>query len=972
MLAFRRAAPMFLHSVTRKGALSHMITLGIDYGAAYVGIALVRNHENGHDEPLFAATMVLDARRLKEKVENRAALRRLRRTRKTKKRRLRELKDKLLRLGLAPETVSQIVNFCERRGYKSLFGQEGDPDDKSRDELTYRFTREEFFQTLEGHLSRLLLSPEAKTAALAICERVLNRAGDRRLEVRPLRIENRGASRCAWEGCDRVTPRRSNAIEDAITQQLVTYFQSTLKQHQDLLDTLKVATAEMGRISHQLRSAVEKGLAPEVKALRKRARDVLKRLRVEFTEPEAAEENDEKAWKYVKEGIMNILEKARGRNAYCREHSAEYVQTVLAGRAVPFKKTIAECDILSRREQIAFSKLWRYIEARVLPLAPEGIDRIVVERTAFDVLAGNRRKIRTTSEKRVEEMYQQGPRFGFKDDGAMVREEFGGLCAYCGKPSPDLIEREHVLPRRDFFFDSYLNILPACPDCNRQKGRSRPGSAALHISEEAYANYDRYLKRIAGQRPVHFLHYEKKGILNLMRDPKRAWDAERYLGLLANNFAAIAQSQRGPRPFARLLFSKLAARQNKPPTISFFSGRHTAMYRTIAYPGFEKHKDKAEGGTMNHALDAVLLACELPNASVLEARGINVQDLETWRRRVRSRAPVPGKDGVPDIPLYEWCVPGFEEVGLNGYVEVQMAAMNWNQKDSSTHKQDPYGWSEESNKPTKRSSAVELYEKLMNEKADEKVKNIVQTIHHPSLRSAMSQGLKARPPGPAVAEAMKEWLRKSVRNSLGKSSCTSHPGDLRRRTDLQNFAENHDAKIPRVIGVKRLDTGVQGKIELERLDPMNGRTLHRYMSDPVNREVLLAYRVGSNGQPDFLKPFTVKVKQNLALKTDLRTFQPIPPDLACGVTWGSAASLGDGWSSKLETYLSERGFCSYARIKPCCVVCYQDGSQLFIRNFDDNKDFKPSKILKNVVGVKRTPFALRMVPLKVLTPQRPK
>ena len=66
-----------------------MITLAIDYGASNVGIALVRNTEAGN-EPLFAGTLILDARELKEKVETRAGIRGLRRTRKTKNRRLRD------------------------------------------------------------------------------------------------------------------------------------------------------------------------------------------------------------------------------------------------------------------------------------------------------------------------------------------------------------------------------------------------------------------------------------------------------------------------------------------------------------------------------------------------------------------------------------------------------------------------------------------------------------------------------------------------------------------------------------------------------------------------------------------------------------------------------------------------------------------------------------------------------------------
>jgi Holliday junction resolvasome RuvABC endonuclease subunit len=74
-----------------------MITLGIDYGASYIGVALVENTGTGN-RPLFAGTIAINARDLKDMVETRAAIRRLRRTRKTKIRRLsRLLKNQVLR-----------------------------------------------------------------------------------------------------------------------------------------------------------------------------------------------------------------------------------------------------------------------------------------------------------------------------------------------------------------------------------------------------------------------------------------------------------------------------------------------------------------------------------------------------------------------------------------------------------------------------------------------------------------------------------------------------------------------------------------------------------------------------------------------------------------------------------------------------------------------------------------------------------
>ncbi len=937
-----------------------MITLGIDYGASNIGIALVRNTDEGN-EPLFAGTIVLDARGLKDKTETRAGIRRTRRTRKTKRRRLKDLENGLAKIDLDPEQIRQILRFCERRGYKSLYGNEESNDRDSSDDFTYRFTREEFFQSLEQFLARMIPS-ELQDTALNICEETLNRYGEPRLEIRPIRFENRGISRCAWEGCNKTSPRRINATEDALKQQLVTFFQSALREEPRLLDSVNSTVTHLNRISYELRSTNEKNLPELQKSLLTKARALMKSLRDELTGPKTDDERFVKSWKYVQENIKNILKGSSGRNTYCREHSEEYVRTVLSGKQPPFKKSISESEIISRREQIAFSKIWRYIEARMLPLAPEGIDAIVVERTAFDILGGNRKQIRKTSDQRIEEIYQLGPMFGFNSRREMLQKEFGGLCAYCGNPSDNLIEQEHILPRRDFFFDSYLNILPACPTCNAEKGSRR--QALLHINDQAYVNYVNYLSEISRKRPLHFLHNEKKGILNLMRDPNRKWEVDRYLSLIANNFAAIVQSQRGPRPFARFLFSKLSERQTKPPKIKFRSGRHTALYRNIAFPNFQKEADKASNGKVNHAVDAILLASQLPDPNPLESRGLNLHTVGAWRRSVVSRSPRVGKTGIPVLPIYKWYVEGFEHVDSDGYVLVEMATMNWNKKDSATHKQDPYGSCSTSGKPTKRTSAAALYDDLVKEKDQKRLTGIIDSIYHPALRSAMTEGLSDSPAGPSVAKILREWLRKSVRNSIGKSSFSEHPADVSRKRDLESFINNPDAPIPRIIGIKRFDSGVQGKIDLERLDQVTGKTGHRYMAQPANKGVLLVYRAGSNGKTDFSKPFIGRIRQNSSLKTDSKVFGPKPVELERGLIWGDS-SYSNGWERVLEEYLRSCGFTEYLVLTAGCVACYQDGKQLFIRNFD-KQDFKVS-MLKGIVGVRRTPFSDRIIRLKSLT-----
>ena len=143
------------------------------------------------------------------------------------------------------------------------------------------------------------------------------------------------------------------------------------------------------------------------------------------------------------------------------------------------------------------------------------------------------------------------------------------------------------------------------------------------------------------------------------------------------------------------------------------------------------------------------------------------------------------------------------------------------------------------------------------------------------------------------------------------------------------------------------------------------------MTQPSNRGMIIAYPSTRSGQCDRGKPCTAGIRQNYSLKTEDKTiFKPKSELIERGVVWGdktdSLKALETNFSRALEQYLSQCGFHSYCILTAGCVVCYKDGTQRFIRNFDDNKDFKKA-IQKNIIGTRRTPFSDRVVPLKVLT-----
>lgn len=194
-----------------------------------------------------------------------------------------------------------------------------------------------------------------------------------------------------------------------------------------------------------------------------------------------------------------------------------------------------------------------------------------------------------------------------------------------------------------------------------------------------------------------------------------------------------------------------------------------------------------------------------------------------------------------------------------------------------------------------------------------------------------------------------------------------HPGDQARKTDLTAFAEKDDTPIPAVIGVKMFDVGVRGKIDLQRVDKQTGRIGHRYMTQPTNKAVILAYPSKNSGEVDFSKPHIASVRQNLAVVPEAASaFKSVPDKLRDGITLGTKGNSGGSWKRALEEYLRDCGFHSYTMLTPGCVLCYNDGRTYFIRNFKQGSSFSKG-ILRYVIGVRRTPFVDRLVPLKILT-----
>jgi len=947
-----------------------MITLSIDFGSKNIGVALARNQE-GINTPLFAGTLLYDPFQLSTKVGPRAQLRRGRRTRKTKRYRLNRLEKKLSAINLPDETVRQLITFCRRRGYSSLFDEPHKLDLEKKEpgeEIVFRFSREEFFGVLEKQIDKFV--PEDKGATvLTLCEDILNRAGDPSKEIRPLRIDNRGASRCAWDGCDNVPPRRDNALRDPLSQFVHTVFASSLRGDTALQQEVSGMLDRIAILGKRLRHRGGPDPDKERKALKSEISDELKLLKKLYgLNPDLTEETAT-PWTKIRQNITNLIEQTGGRNRFCRHHSSQYVAHFMEGKPIPFKATLTERDLVSRREEILFQKIWRYIEARILPLAPDGIDRVIVERTAIDLLAGSRKQRQGIMNKEaLEEMYQHGPRYGFENDLEMLRAEFDGLCAYCGKPNAELVERDHLLPRSKFFFDSYLNIVPACPPCNRTlKQTASPGEAALRIHGQAYDAYSKYMALKFRDKPPHLFHTIKKGILNLMREPDRVWEAERYLNIIANQFAQVTGTQRGPRPLARYLSGKIFQRYGEKPRIGFVNGRHTALWRKAAYPDFDKFRDKAEGGVINHALDALLMACDLPDLTALEARNLQPGLMQWWVDKVKKAAPPQGREGVPELLEPNFAVPGFENVLPGNYVEADLAKMNWNHKDSQVQRQGAYGWSKLRDLPVQRVTAASLTDEILQadrkttpESRKSEVKKKVDLVVHPRLRKALEEANNGDTPGAITAEVLKTWLRKSIKGNLDKAHFSSHPADQRRAKMLQDFLSGQSEGIPAVIGVNTFVPSLKSNTDLNRINPATGHVIHRYVADPANVAYIVAYQK-KNGKVKRDKPLTLEWRQSGAVISDSRLFKEVREKPLMGRALGERATDQTAWKTALRHYLTSAGIAEYNFVSQGNVVVYEDGSERYVRNFSGSYGFRKSWF-KGMTAVRPSPLTKRLIP----------
>jgi hypothetical protein len=379
-------------------------------------------------------------------------------------------------------------------------------------------------------------------------------------------------------------------------------------------------------------------------------------------------------------------------------------------------------------------------------------------------------------------------------------------------------------------------------------------------------------------------------------------------------------------------------------------------------PDYDKAAARERADLRNHAVDAIVLGCDLPSASALENRqwNLRVGDVRGWLDRVRAAAPET-LQGLPRVAEVEF-VPNFEQDLDGGYCAIELSAFNWNRRRKATHALDPFGITK-SGLPLKRKPAAAVLAALADPTQRGKQ---IEAVANAGLRRVLSQD----PDGAAVQFV--RWLQGTVRAGLRQGTTSNHPADVARRQLLERFVSadaervaTGEEAIPPTIGVRCVAAGSQNKLDVVRVD-RKGVAFQRYQSQPTVRELRVGYRLRGGG-PDRSHPVLFFVSQCFEVRRQgaggKRATVAVPADNPLrGRPHGSREPLTaflSRWQEAFGRLCQSEGIDPVFVITQGCVIEKMDGARFQFCNFEKGSEWMKSASFRDIRRVYRSPLQAR-------------
>jgi len=254
-----------------------VLTLGIDYGGKYTGLAIVDTRNNN---VLYTKTIKMRSD-ISDKYEQRRALRSTRRARKTKKRRLRDLKKYLDESTLSQAVRKGIYHLAHKRGYDYREYDQEEIVEQEQDRNARH--REEVIEDIHKALSSENVSEKLSIRIVDIINK----------QYRPKRFCNRILTKCKI--CGKNTPLKKN-VRDLLIENILMDLPIAEEQKQFIRDH----------------------------ALQAEGKEILKKFfrKVHINE-------------YSRKQIYDIAEgKLTGRTVFCKDHILEHHEFTKVQKAI--------------------------------------------------------------------------------------------------------------------------------------------------------------------------------------------------------------------------------------------------------------------------------------------------------------------------------------------------------------------------------------------------------------------------------------------------------------------------------------------------------------------------------------------------------------------------------------------------------------------------------------------------------------